>query len=86
MTNGLLKSINTKNKLYKKLIKPDINKNFQYVTFENEFTNFKNTLRRSINVAKRLYYIRAFALYKNDVKQTWSVIKDTLQNKLHSTS
>ena len=30
------------------------------------------------------YYMRTFALYKNDVKQTWSVIKDTLQRKLHS--
>ena len=39
---------------------------------------------RSINEAKRLYYLRTFALYKNDVKQTWSVIKDTLQRKLHS--
>ena len=28
--------------------------------------------------------MRTFALYKNDIKQTWSVIKDTLQKKLHS--
>ena len=27
--------------------------------------------------------MRTFALYKNDVKQTWSVIKDTLQKKFH---
>ena len=83
MSNGLLKSINTKDRLYKKLIKTDI-EDPQYVTLKNEFTNFKNTLRRSINEAKRLYYMRTFALYKNDVKQTWSVIKDTLQRKLHS--
>ena len=30
--------------------------------------------------------MRTFALHKNDVKQTWSVIKDTLQTRLHSTS
>ena len=84
MTNGLLKSINTKDKLYKKLIKTDINEDPQYITLKNEFTNFKNTLRRSINEAKRLYDMRTFELYKNDVKQTWSVIKDTLQKKLHS--
>ena len=29
--------------------------------------------------------MRTFTLYKNDVKQTWSVIKNTLQTKLHST-
>ena len=28
--------------------------------------------------------MRTFALYKNDVKQTWAVIKDTLQKKMHS--
>ena len=83
MTNGLLKSINNKDRLYKKLIRTDMD-DLQYVTLKNEFTAFKNTLRRSINEAKRLYYLRTFALYKNDVKQTWFVIKDTLQRKLHS--
>ena len=29
--------------------------------------------------------MRTFALYKNDKKQAWSVIKDTLKKKLHST-
>ena len=28
--------------------------------------------------------MRTFTLYKNDIKQTWTVIKDTLQKKLHS--
>ena len=82
MTNGLLKSINTKDRLHKKLIRTDI-ENPQYVTLKNEFTNFKNTLRRSINEA-RLYYMRTFALSKNDVKQTCSVVKHTVQMKLHS--
>ena len=66
-------------------MKTDIDEDPQYVTLKNEFSNFKNALRRSINEAKRLYYMRTFAVYKNDVKQTWSVIKDTLQKKLHST-
>ena len=83
MTKGILKSINTKDKLYKNLVKMNIN-NVQYTALKAEFTNFKNTLCRSINAAKRLYYMRTFALYKNDIKQTWSVIKDTLQKKLHS--
>ena len=42
MSNGLLKSINTKDRLYKKLIRTDI-EDPQYVTLKNEFTNFKNT-------------------------------------------
>ena len=72
-----------KDKLYKNLVKININ-NVQYTTLKAEFTNFKNTLCRTINVAKQLYYMRTFSLYKNDIKQTWSVIKDTLQIKLHS--
>ena len=56
----------------------------QHTRLKAEFIHFKNTLRRSINAAKRLYYLRTFALYRNDIKQTWSVIKGTLQKKLHS--
>ena len=55
----------------------------QYTTLKAEFADFKNTLRRSIN-ARNDYTTRTFAFYKNDIKQTWSVIKDTLQKKLHS--
>ena len=62
----------------------DVDGNAQYTTLKKEFNIFKNTLRSSINEAKRLYYLRTFALYKNDVKQTWAVIKDTLQKKIHS--
>ena len=61
----------------------NVDGNAQYTTLKKEFNIFKNTLRSSINEAKRLYYLRTFALYKNDVKQTWAVIKDTLQKKIH---
>ena len=64
MTNGILKSINTKDKLYRKLVKMDVDRNAQYATFKNEFNVFKNTLLSSINEAKRLYYLITFALYK----------------------
>ena len=48
---------------------------------KTEFNNYKKILRRSINEAKRQYYSRTFELYKNNIKQTWSVIKNTLQKK-----
>ena len=54
-----------------------------YSTLKAEFGEYKKILRRSINEAKHLYCARTFALYKNNVKQTWSVIKDTLQKKHH---
>ena len=83
MTYGILKSINTKDILYKKLVKADIHDEIRYSTLKAEFGEYKKILRRSINEAKHLYYARTFALYKNDIKQTWSVIKDTLQKKHH---
>ena len=79
MTNGTLKSINAKDKLYKKkLVKLDVGGNAQYTTLKKKINIFKNTLRRNINEANRLYYMRTFALYKHDVKQIWAVTKDTL--------
>ena len=75
MTNGILKSIKTKDALYKKLVKANMNDEIAYTNLKAEFTDYKKILRRSINEAKHSYYARAFALYKNDIKQTWSVIK-----------
>ena len=56
MTNGLLKSINNKDRLYKKLIRTDMD-DLQYVTLKNEFTAFKNTLRRSIEYEYEYEYL-----------------------------
>ena len=81
MTNGILKSIKTKHTLYKKLVKANIDDEIAYTNLKAEFTDYKKILRRSINEAKHSYYARTSALYKNDIKQTWSVIKDTLQKK-----
>ena len=74
MTNGILKFIKEKDKLYKKLVKANIDGEIEYANLESEFTNYKKILCRSINEAKHLYYTRTFALYQNDIKQTWSVI------------
>ena len=79
MTSALLRSINTKKQLYKEWIKTDVNNVELYSRLKEEFKSYYNTLRRSIRDAKRLYYTRTFAIYKNNIKQTWTIIKDTLQ-------
>ena len=81
MTSALLKSINIKNQLYKKWIKTDVNNVELYSRLKEEFKSYYNTLRRSIREAKRLYYTRTFAIYKNNIKQTWTIIKYILQRK-----
>ena len=65
--------------MYKILVKADNVDAAAYTNLKAEFNAYKKTLRRSINEAKRLYYIRTFELYRNDIKQTWSVIKNALQ-------
>ena len=59
MTNGILKSINTKDKLYKNLVKIDM-EDVQYTRLKAEFLHFKNALCRSVNAAKRLCYMKTF--------------------------
>ena len=79
MTSALLKSINTKKQLYKEWIKTDVNNVELYSRLKEELKSYDNTVRRSIGEAKRLYYTRTFAIYKNIIKQQWT--KDTLQRK-----
>ena len=68
--------------MHTKLMKADNLDNAMYANLKAEFSDYKKTLRRSINEAKRLYYKRTFELYRNDIKQTWSVIKHTLQRNV----
>ena len=80
MTYGILNSINKKDRLYKLLLKTDVNSD-KYAALKATFKQYKETLRRSIKEAKKLYYHRTFLLYQNNVRKTWSVIKETLQRK-----
>ena len=81
MTNAILKSINTKDILYKILIQTNIQNREIFNTLKEEFQVYRATLRRSIREAKRRYYMRTFNMYKNDIKKTWSVINDTINRK-----
>ena len=80
MTYGTLNSINKKDRLYKLLLKTDVNSE-KYAALKATFKQYRETLRRSIKEAKRLYHHRTFLLYQNNVRKTWSVIKKTLQRK-----
>ena len=69
MTDDILKSINTRDKLYKRLVQTDLGNCDLYNRLKNEYKTFRATLRRSIREAKRLYYMKTFNLYKNDIKK-----------------
>ena len=80
MTYGILNYINKKDRLYKLFLKIDVNSE-KYAALKATFKQYRETLRSSIKEAKRLYYHRTFLLYQNNVRKTWSVIKETLQRK-----
>ena len=80
MTTGILNSINTKDGLYQTLLKTDTNSD-DYSIARANFKRYREILRNSIKRAKILYYKRTFNLYQNYVKKTWTLIKETLQQK-----
>ena len=70
ITRGLLASINSKNKLYKKLVQMRVAGNVEtYNQLKIRFNRFRNILRQSIKDAKRLYFQRIFEKFKYDIKK-----------------
>ena len=74
MTTGILNSINTKDRMYKLLLKTDTLTE-RYMTLKARFKTYREILRRSIKEAKKMYYQKVFNLYRNDIKKTWLTIK-----------
>ena len=77
MTNGILKSINHRNKLYKNLkqFKPD---SFIFTEKPLYFNRYKNELKKTITDNKRSYYKDLFKQYKFDMKKNWAVLSEIL--------
>ena len=80
ITNGILKSINSKDKLYKALIKtPKESPN--YAVLQTNFKTYRKIIRRSIMFAKRDYYRSVFNKYSANLKMTWQTINETLNRR-----
>ena len=80
ITRGILISIKTKNKLFKKYFK---NKNFDTDKFEKEhYRKYLNKLTHVKNLAKRIYYENFNKCSNNNPFQTWSIIKEIMDYKI----
>ena len=75
ITKGIRKSINRKNKIYKKYVK---NKNEN--TYE-EYKKIRNKLNHIIRESKRIHYSKYFEDNKQNAKRMWSGINDILNKK-----
>ena len=69
ITNGILKSINNRNKIYNKLKQCRID-SIDYITKKTDFIKYRNTLSKTITNAKRVYYKQIFDRYKYDLKKS----------------
>ena len=49
------------------------------------FLKFRKKLKQSINEAKRSYFQLTFERFTHDIKQTWSIIDETLRRKKKET-
>ena len=85
MTLGILRSINHRNTMYKKLkqMRPDSE---NYVIKRSNFNHYRNTLKKTMIHAKRFYYKNMFDRFKHDMKKTWSIISETLSRNKQNQS
>ncbi len=80
ISRGLLKSINTKNKLYKKYMQKPSEERF------NAFKRYRNKLNTLIRKSKKEYYNKRFESVKNNLRKTWKTINSIIgRNKKSNT-
>lgn len=77
MTNGLLLQINRKNKMYVDWKTKSLNEEI-YNMKKINFKTYDRIINRNIVEAKKNYYNNSFRIHKNDMKNTWKTINETL--------
>ena len=77
ITQGLLKSIRYRDKLYKQLRLSNPN-SLHYDTLKFNLKTYNLILRKSIISAKQIYYESRFNRIGNDIRRTWKTINEIL--------
>ena len=75
LTQGLLKSLKTKDKMYKKSIKTPSTEN------KFKFKQYRNKLNHLLRITKKIYYKSKFEAIKNNTRQTWALINEVINKK-----
>ena len=83
ITDDIIKSINVRNKLYKKLKQCRSNA-FNYTEMQANFNRYRNDLKKAITHAKRSHYKTLFERFKFDMKKTWSIISENLNQNVRN--
>ena len=77
ITQGLLKSIRSRDKLYARLKRLQPN-TIEHNTLLINLKTYNNILKRSIRTAKTLYFEITFQKFKYDIRNTWKTLNDIL--------
>lgn len=75
ISQGLLKSIKKKDKLYKQYLS---NLSSQK---EEKYKTYKNKLNHSLKIATRLYYDKKLNKSKSSMRATWRLLNDVVNSK-----
>ena len=80
LSRGLLKSVNKKNRLYKKFVTSSS------TSSETKYKAYKNKLTHLIRIAKRKYYDSKFENARNDLKTTWKLLNEVINKRKSKSS
>ena len=80
ITTGIEKFSKRKQRLYDKFLKTRIQK------IELEYKNYKNLFEAIKKRSKKLHYSKLIVKYKENIKKTWSVIKEVIGKEKKITS
>lgn len=75
LTQGLKSAIKNKNKLYIKSIKNTSPQNL------SEYKTYKCKLNKLLKHAERQYYHELMQIYRNNIRNTWSILKEVINKK-----
>ena len=77
ITLANIKSIKKRDKLYRDL-KTTSSESLMYNAKKINLKTYNNILRKSIKLAKKMYFFNEFEKNKHNIKNTWKVIKDVI--------
>ena len=53
-----------------------------YAVKKTEFHEYVKSVKNDIRIAKRNYYFHVFNIHRNNIKQTWNTISETLNRHI----
>ena len=79
ITYGLIHAINKRDKLYMKLKQIDIHSQ-HYGSAKINLHTYNKILRKTMHLAKKIYYDSCFKKFQGNAKKTWSTISEVLNH------